>query len=199
MSSQLGRAIVIADYDPEWPSRFERERDLIVAACRPNSFVGFEHMGSTSIPGLAAKPVIDMMPGLRSLADAPPLIAAMETLGYEYVPEFEHDSAVGPGMPDRRYLRKNVNGVRAFHAHMVVVGSDMWRDDLLFRDYLRLFPDVAADYERLKRRLAAEYNATLTPQSDINTGYTDYKTEFVESVKAKARTLAAEGRLPPRL
>ena len=182
-----GQPIRIVDYDPDWPRKFERERDLVLRTCGAGAFVAFEHIGSTSVPGLAAKPIIDMLPGLRSLDDAPPLIPLLESIGYQYVPEFELPNEFDEGLPLRRYFRKDENGVRAFHMHMVEAGTDFWREHLLFRDYLRAHPDVADAYARLKRELAEDFNAKLTPQSNVNRGYTDRKTEFVESVKAKAR------------
>ena len=185
-TSRTGKPIVIADYDPAWPRRFETERELIRRACGRDPFVAIEHVGSTAVPGLAAKPIIDMMPGLRSLDDAPPLIPPLERIGYEYVPEFERDTASGEGMPFRRYFRKDVAGERAFHLHMVATDSDSWRRHLLFRDWLRTHPDDAAAYAALKRRVAAEYNARLTPTSDINVGYTDRKSEFIEGIIAAA-------------
>lgn len=183
----IGKPVVIADYDPGWPRKFDAERDLIVRTCGVGAFVQIEHVGSTSVPGLAAKPIIDMMPGLRSLDDAPPLISPLESLGYEYVPAFEHDTSSGPGMPLRRYFRKDENGARAYHLHIVEVGSPFWVEHLLFRDYLRAHPEVATEYARLKRELAAGFNAALTPASDINVGYTDRKTDFIEMIKARAR------------
>ncbi len=193
MSWRTGKPIVIADYDPRWPRRFKEERALVLRTCGAHAFVRIEHIGSTSVPGLAAKPVIDMMPGLRSLDDAPPLIARLASIGYQYVPEFEHDTAAGPGMPLRRYFRKDENGERAFHMHAVGSGSEFWVDHLLFRDYLRAHPEAAAEYARLKREIAARYNETLSERIDINVGYTDYKTDFVEGIKAKARAERGSG------
>ena len=187
MTSRTGKPIVIADYEPRWPLRFEEERALIERTCGEGAFVRVEHVGSTSVPGLAAKPIIDIMPGLRELAGAAPLIPLLESTGYEYVPAFEHDTASGPGMPFRRYFRKDEHGERAFHLHVVEVGSAFWVDHLLFRDYLRAHPEAASEYARLKREIAARYNATLTDASDVNVGYTDNKTGFIESIKEKAR------------
>ncbi|MCY1065195.1 GrpB family protein [Nannocystis sp. RBIL2] len=187
-SSNRGQPIVIADYDPAWVAKFEAARDSMFAACGREAFVAIEHIGSTSVPGLAAKPIIDMMPGLRSLDDAPPIIARLVALGYQYVPEFEQDTASGPGMPHRRYLRGNDgDGRRAYHVHMVEHGGDFWTAHLLFRDYLRRHPEAAEAYAQLKRELATGFNATITSTSDINVGYTDRKTEFVEDIVARAR------------
>lgn len=194
MTSRTGKPIVIAEYDPQWPLRFERERELILRTCGESPFVSIEHMGSTAVPGLAAKPIIDILPGLRTLDDAPPLIAPLASIGYEYVPEYERPNAFDEGMPERRYFRKDIRGERAFHMHMVVAGSDTWRTQLLFRDFLRVSPDDLREYERVKRRVAAEYNATLTPQSNTNLGYTDRKSDCVNAIMAKARA-AMEGTL----
>ncbi|HET7135145.1 MAG TPA: GrpB family protein [Casimicrobiaceae bacterium] len=187
MTSRAGKPIVIAEYDPAWAERFGAERDAIVAACG-DALVAVEHVGSTSVPGLAAKPIIDIMPGLRSLDDAPPLIAPLATLGYEYAPEAELPSEVDGGMPERRYFRKDVDGVRAFHMHMVEVGSEFWERHLLFRDYLRVHPDAALAYADLKRRLAAAYNETMLADGvNAYVGYTDLKTEFITATEEKAR------------
>lgn len=194
---RTGKPVVIADYDPAWPVIFVREREAILRACGPAAFVRIEHMGSTAVPGLAAKPIIDIMPGLRSLADAPPLIAPLASIGWEYAPETERPMPElnDPGMPFRRYFRKDVAGARAFHMHMVETASEFWRNHLLFRDYLRAYPAEASAYAALKRDLAAKYNATLTPSSNINAGYTNAKTDFVLACLDRARALVATGHL----
>ena len=187
MTSRTGKPIVIADYDPVWRQRFERERAEILRGCGAAAFVRVEHMGSTAVPGLAAKPIIDIMPLLRSLDDARALIESLASIGYEYVPEYEEPNAIDEGMPFRRYFRKDVNGERAFHMHMVEAGSDFWRTHLLFRDFLRLSPEDAAEYARVKRKVAVEYNETVTSQSNINLGYTDKKSDCINAIMAKAR------------
>jgi GrpB-like predicted nucleotidyltransferase (UPF0157 family) len=192
-SSNRGQPIVLADPDPAWVAKFEAAREAMFAACGRDAFVAIEHIGSTSVPGLAAKPIIDMMPGLRSLDEAPPIIARLVALGYQYVPEFERDTPSGPGMPHRRYFRGNDgDGRRAYHVHMVEHGGDFWTAHLLFRDYLRRHPAAAEAYAQLKRELAAGFNATITSTSDINVGYTDRKTEFVEDIVARARAELAQ-------
>lgn len=173
MTSRTGKPIVIAEYDPEWALRFQRERDLILRTCGIGAFVRIEHVGSTAVPGLGAKPIIDIMGGIRSLVVAPRLVPPLASIGYEYVPEYEVD------MPERRFFRKDKNGARAFHLHMVETGSEFWERHLLFRDYLRSHPETAAEYEELKRRLAGEYRDDIA-------GYTDAKTAFIRPVEAKA-------------
>ncbi len=188
MTSHPIRRVVIEEYDAGWPTLFERERALIMATCGEGAFAGFEHVGSTAVPGLAAKPVIDIMPGLRWIDEADALIAPLASIGYVHTPEDNDD------IPEWRYFRKFVNGVRTFHMHMVVVGSEFWVRHLLFRDYLRAFPAIADEYAALKRRLAEEYNAAATAESSVNDGYTDYKTEFVTAVERRAREWDAGGR-----
>lgn len=187
MTSRTSKPIVIADYDPAWPERFRAERDLILRTCDEGAFVRIEHVGSTAVPGLAAKPIIDIMPGVRSLDAFASRIPRLASIGYQYVPEFEKPlpELNDPGMPFRRYFRKDERGARAFHLHVVEVGSEFWRDHLRFRNGLRYSPADRDAYAALKRRLAADYNARVTPASNINVGYTDLKSEFVEDVKAR--------------
>jgi GrpB-like predicted nucleotidyltransferase (UPF0157 family) len=189
MTSRTGKPIVIADYDPLWVRRFQEERAMLYRACGRDAFVRIEHVGSTAVAGLAAKPIVDIMPGVRSLDEFAKHIPAIESLGYEYVPAYERPMPElnDPGMPFRRYFRKDVDGERTFHLHVVEVSSDFWRDHLMFRNYLRVHPEDARAYAELKRRLADNYNRTMLADNvNINIGYTDYKTELIESLKAKA-------------
>lgn len=165
--------IVIAEYDPAWPIRFASESARVREACAP-AVVAVEHVGSTAVPGLAAKPVVDMMPGVRDLDEARRIcVPAMQALGYTYVPEYE---AV---LPERLYFRDGpLGGHRDYHVHMVETSSDFWRRHLAFRDWLRTHPEDARAYEVLKRRLAAIH-------TDRN-HYTDAKTEFISSIEARA-------------
>lgn len=174
-----GPAIVIADYDPRWPAMFEEERARIIQAIG-ESLVDIQHVGSTSVPGLAAKPIIDLMPGLRSLGDTPRIVAGMESLGYRYIPEYEDQ------LPERRYFHLPAGSEhwhrRLFHVHAVETTSDFWRRHLAFRDYLRGHPEACAEYATLKRRLASQYGTDRE-------GYTEAKTEFITRIER----LALEG------
>ena len=182
--------VEIVDYDPAWPARFQRERDAILRACG-DAFVAIEHIGSTSVPGLAAKSIIDIMPGIRPLADATPLVPKLEAIGYEYVPQYELPNEFDDGLPDRRYFRRGGHGPDAVHVHMVEPGSAFWESQLLFRDYLRRHPESSDEYGALKRRLAHAYNATLLAEGvDAQVGYTDHKTEFVLRTLEQARAEA---------
>jgi len=162
--------IVIADYDERWPAMFEDERARIVDAIG-EWLAGIEHVGSTAVPGLAAKPIIDMMPVLRSLDEAQNIIEPLQRLGYEYVPEFEAQ------IPERRYFRKGIP--RTHHVHAVEASSEFCHRHLAFRDYLRSHPDARDEYAALKRKLASVHTH--------NRGdYTEAKTEFIRGIEEKA-------------
>jgi len=163
--------IRIVDYDPAWEASFASERDAIVAALGEagRGVVAIEHIGSTAVPGLAAKPVIDIMIGVGAVADDVPCITPIVHLGYKCMGEF--------GIPGRLYFRKGKP--RSHHIHMAVHGSDFWRDQTGFRDLLRARPDLANEYAALKRELAARYGAD-------HTGYIDAKTPFIQSALGQA-------------
>ena len=120
----IGRdKIIIKNYDPKWPAIYESERHEFMEAIG-HYVADIQHIGSTAVPGLAAKPVIDIMVGLRRLLDAQDCILPIEGMEYEYVPEFEDE------FPDRRYFRKMTNGVRSHQIHVVEIGSDFWKRHL---------------------------------------------------------------------
>jgi GrpB-like predicted nucleotidyltransferase (UPF0157 family) len=175
------KPIRIDGYDPRWPGLYEGEKWLLERHS-DGRLIAIEHVGSTSVPGLAAKPLVDIMGGVISLADADALVEPYEAIGYQYVPEYEDQ------LPERRYFRKPsdlITRVTLFHLHVVEVDSEFWTRHLLFRDYLRSHPDVADEYAMLKRRLAVEYASDPL-------GYTDAKTDFIRSIEARAA--AREGR-----
>ena len=162
--------VIVVDYDPRWPLIYEEERRLILGALG-RWVVAIEHIGSTSAPGLAAKPIIDIMVGGRSLDDAERCIAPLASVGYVFKPD--------DTMPGRRYFNKGPQSDHR-HLHMVEVGGEMWQNQLRFRDYLRAHPETAAAYAALKRELAASFGRDRE-------GYTDAKTEFIQSVLRAAR------------
>jgi GrpB-like predicted nucleotidyltransferase (UPF0157 family) len=162
--------VLLAPYDPDWPRRFEEERHLI-AGVFAGTDAAIEHIGSTAVPGLRAKPVIDVMVAVPSLALAEQRTRALEAIGYDYVRDYEAQ------IPERRYFRKPRFGRRRFHVHCVVTGSDLWLAYIAFRDYLRAHRDTAMAYETLKADLA-----TRLTRSE----YTDAKKPFIERVLASA-------------
>ncbi len=160
--------IIIENYNPNWPDQYEQERAAIVQAIGPY-ITNIEHAGSTSIPGLAAKPVIDICIDLNSYPLPAEAITAMGALGYEHLGEY--------GIHERHYFRKV--SPRSYHIHAYSPGNIEWDAHILFRDYLRAHPQAARQYERLKRELAARH----TDRHD----YTDDKTDFVHGTLTQAR------------
>lgn len=160
--------ITIESYDPNWPDRYEQERAAIAQAIGPH-IANIEHVGSTSIPGLAAKPIIDIGISLNIYPLPSEAIAAMEGLGYEHMGEY--------GISGRHYFRKGAP--RSYHVHAYSPGNVEWEAHILFRDYLRAHPQAARKYEQLKRTLAAHH-------TDGN-AYAEDKTHFVKGTLTKAR------------
>ena len=169
----MSDSVVIAPYNPAWPARFEAERARLADVFRGAPAV-IEHIGSTAVPGLAAKPVLDIMVGVSALSVVEARVPELEALGYEYVPDFEAE------LPERRYFRKQRGGERTHHVHCVVRGGEFWRSHLLFRDYLRGHDGVAAEYHALKLALAARHRSDRA-------AYTDAKGRFIQAALERAR------------
>lgn len=166
--------IVVVPYDDAWPSLYEEEQARIERAIGPWA-EEIEHVGSTAVPGLAAKPVVDIMVGVRSLEDSPVLVARLVGIGYEYVPEFERV------LPFRRYFRKMREGRRTHQIHLVERSNAEWWDrHLLFRNFLRAYPEVAEEYARLKHGLSGHFG-------EDREAYTDAKTDFISEVVRRAQ------------
>lgn len=155
--------VIVVDYDPDWPGRYQRESSLITETLA-GLLAAIEHVGSTAVPGLAAKPIIDIMVGVPDLAAAERCVQPMERTGYEYRGE--------AGIPGRLFFRKG--DPRAFHIHLVEQRSDFWEQHIAFRDLLRARPDVAVQYGALKRELAERYRAQREE-------YTEAKTPFIQA------------------
>ncbi len=165
------KVINIVSYDPSWPSMFEAARLALHAIFHDGGQI--EHVGSTAVPGLGAKPIIDIMIGLTTFDRVTRAFPGLEGLGYEYVSEYEAE------FPDRRYFRKPAEHPRTHHLHIVERGSNFWTRHLLFRDRLRGNRQIAKTYETLKRALAIRYRHD-------GVGYTNAKTEFIEGVLHEA-------------
>ena len=171
----------IAPYDPRWPELFARETEELLR-CLPRELIGrIEHFGSTAVPGLAAKPIVDMLIEVNDLDAARERIAPLlEARGYEYVwrPTRGDD---GPPFYAWFIKRDPATGARTHHIHMVEPGFVEHWERLLFRDYLIAHPDVARAYEQLKLRLA-----TAHPRD--RAAYTAGKSEFIERIMQLAPT-----------
>ena len=138
--------VQVVGYDPAWPLLFSQEAERI------RGFLGelplaLEHMGSTAVPGLAAKPILDILAGHPREADLSAYIAAIERAGYLYRGE--------QGIPGRHFFRRG--DPRSYHLHLTVRHERFWRDHLSFRDALRDDPRLREEYAALKRGLAERY------------------------------------------
>ena len=165
--------IVIADYDPRWPAIYEEEKTQILQTIG-DRVVAIEHVGSTAVPGLGAKPIIDIMVAVCRLDDAQQCVGPLKSIGYE--------RGLRDPTPECRFFNKGLPEAHR-HLHMAELTSDFWRRNLLFRDFLRTHPDIAQQYQDLKKDLAARYGADRD-------GYTEAKTEFIKSVVARAQAEA---------
>jgi len=158
--------IYLEAYTTDWPRRFEAERSLLVDVLAPWLVGPIEHVGSTAVPGLAAKPIIDIMAAVESLEASGPALMALEPLQYCYAP-YRADVM--------HWLCKPSPALRTHHLHLVPFGSPLWLDRLSFRDRLRANPHIAAEYLELKRRLARTF-------VNDREAYTNEKGPFIESV-----------------
>jgi GrpB-like predicted nucleotidyltransferase (UPF0157 family) len=160
------KAIEVREYDPGWVRLFESERARLSAALG-DLVVAVEHMGSTSVPGLAAKPIVDIAVVLGSDARMTEAVARAEALGFERRPAGDFSG--------RLFLMLHRDGATVAHLSLVPVDAPYLAPHLLFRDRLRAEPALAREYAELKRRLAVEHAADPL-------AYTRGKTEFVERV-----------------
>jgi GrpB-like predicted nucleotidyltransferase (UPF0157 family) len=164
----------IVEYDPCWQTLFIEEAERIWQVLGNDLVVEIEHIGSTAVPGMAAKPVIDIMVGVRSLVYAKSAIPALEPLGYVYWREDPR--------PGRMFFVKGMppyGKQRTHHVHIVEIDSEFW-ERKLFCDYLRKYSEEAKRYEVLKRDLAASF------RSDRE-AYTNGKNDYICAVMVKAR------------
>ena len=164
--------IVVVPHDPAWAGGFAQESTAlseVFASC----LVGLHHIGSTSVPGLAAKPVIDMLLVVGDVDEADGKNDEMAALGYEAKGEF--------GIPGRRYFTKGRNDARTFHLHAYGVGHPAVKQHLDFRDYLIAHPDEATVYGELKKELAGRYRDAIQE-------YMAGKDPWIKEVLARAQS-----------
>lgn len=168
--------VELRPYSQNWPALFELERTAIEHALAIEDAgvraLAIEHIGSTSVPGLAAKPIIDIAIAVENFEAASVLVEPLVAIDYEYLGEY--------GIPRRHYFRRG--DPRTHHIHMFEFAGDKWRNHIAFRDYLRSNADVAAEYERLKTELARVH------KHDIRT-YTDAKADFIQATIRRALEL----------
>ena len=165
----------VVEYDPKWPRLFAEEAAVLrgVFGSEP---VAIEHIGSTAVPGLPAKPIIDIMAGVSGWDVFDLVVERLAAVGYRYTPEAEKDD------PSRKVFRKgpsDLSHLRTHHLHVTELDGFYWQRMLAFRDRLRSHPEEAAAYVALKRELASRF-------ANESRRYTAGKAEFVIEIERRA-------------
>ncbi|NJL60577.1 MAG: GrpB family protein [Methylacidiphilales bacterium] len=164
------RKIEVVAHNPHWKQEFERESKLVADALG-NNVITVHHIGSTSIPNIYAKPIIDMLVEVANIDQVDAFNLSMIALGYEVMGEF--------GIPGRRFFRKDINQIRTHHIHTFKVDSYDVNRHLAFRDYMILHPEYAQKYSDLKQDLAKKF------PNDIQS-YMDGKNGFIKDMEKHA-------------
>jgi GrpB-like predicted nucleotidyltransferase (UPF0157 family) len=166
----LVKLVHLEAYNPQWKELYERDK-VLIGPCFKGSMMKIEHVGSTSIPGMCAKPLIDIavaVESFRVINDE--TILALREIGYEYVHKEE--------FPNRRFFRRGEWGAGTHHLHVYIHNSREWKDILLFRDYLKGDSNVMAQYINLKQELASQHERIA---------YTNLKAPFIQRILTLAR------------
>jgi GrpB-like predicted nucleotidyltransferase (UPF0157 family) len=165
------KKVEVVPHNPQWRAAFEAEAKSIANAIGEN-VVAIHHIGSTAIPNIYAKPIVDLLIEVRDITEVDGQSSAMQSLGYEVKGEF--------GIPGRRYFRKdNQQGIRTHQIHAFETGSEQIERHLAFRDYMIAHPEDARKYSELKRKLAEEHPENMD-------GYIDGKDDFVQEIDRRA-------------
>lgn len=167
--------VVIVDYNPRWPLLYEQEMKLIHRVLG-SRIKAIEHIGSTAIPNLGGKNIIDIMVGVSNVDEANECLLPLESIGYKVVTP-QGDNA-------EWYYCLGKDQQAGYHLHLVKFSSEHWNRHLLFRDFLRKNPQVSKEYYNLKKELAAKYGTDRL-------GYTEAKTMFIESTIARGKLIAS--------
>ncbi|MDH4112951.1 MAG: gamma-glutamyl-gamma-aminobutyrate hydrolase family protein [Actinomycetota bacterium] len=158
--------------DPAWPERFDEEASRIVASLPEGLVTRIDHVGSTSITGLVAKPIVDIQLSLRAMSPRDRYVDPLVDLGYRWV--------LDPWDVEHEFFSRDIDGERSFHVHVCAAGSHWERRHLLFRDWLRSHPADAAAYGELKRELAEAH-----PKDSLS--YTEAKSVFISGIVERAQ------------
>jgi GrpB-like predicted nucleotidyltransferase (UPF0157 family) len=164
--------VVLVPHQPSWSAAFQLERQHLLEVA-PTQFVDLQHFGSTAIPGIPAKPIIDILAGVASMEIADSLAAPLLQFGYVTSAEFN------ASLIERRWYMRHAFGRRTHHLHIVIFDSSTWRRHLEFRDALRSNTKLAGEYAALKIQLASQH-------ATDREAYTHAKTEFVLAVVGDA-------------
>lgn len=159
-------SIRLLPYDPAWPACFEQERAALAEAIGEWSVGGIHHVGSTAVPGLEAKPIVDILVGVQGLEESRACFDPLARLDYVYAPYLPEEM---------HWFCKPHPSRRTHHLHLVPAGSRRYADELEFRDRLRSDPEAATEYTELKRALASRF-------ADDREAYTTGKSDFIRRV-----------------
>lgn len=165
MSLGLKRGTVkLEAYDPEWATLFELEKERIQDVLKKDAF-GIEHIGSTAIPGMDAKPILDLMVAVDSIEDYSQFTPKLESLGYSFMRDNRSEQ-------EHVLYVKGPEECRTHYLKLTTQGSRFWREHILFRDFMILHPDRAEDYKKLKHELLEKF-------ADDRPRYTNDKAAFI--------------------
>lgn len=170
IGTPYGKVEIVAHHS-DWANAFEKEKELLQKALG-NDFIKIEHVGSTAIPGISAKPTLDILVGLKELNSVDHYLPALEEISYQFRPNHP--------VPGRLHFAKIHQSLRTHNLSLTKCGSEFWEGHILFRDYLRAHPAERDAYQALKLQLAEEH-----PDNTVN--YTNGKDEFIAQVMQKAR------------
>lgn len=168
---QIDEEIHLEEYSLTWVSQYEEEKRELLKVLGDYAFQ-IEHFGSTSIPGMVAKPIVDILIGVKSLSKDDERLLNLVQLGYE---------SFGEISPGRQYFRKR--GAKSFNLAFVKLGSDLWINNIVLRDYLRLNLDEAVQYCKVKQKAYSDGARTLLHYSDL-------KGPFISELLQRARLWA---------
>jgi GrpB-like predicted nucleotidyltransferase (UPF0157 family) len=166
VTEAIDEPIALVSHDPAWSAKFEQERGLLERAIGSWAAGGIHHVGSTAVPGLDAKPIIDILAGVRSLDSSRDCFRPLGELGFLYAPYRPEEM---------HWFCKPDPSRREYHLHLVPVDSARFRDELSFRDRLRANPEIAREYADVKHSLAARF-------ANDREAYTEAKSDFIASV-----------------
>jgi GrpB-like predicted nucleotidyltransferase (UPF0157 family) len=167
----MGKEISIEAYNSNWPKQFEEEK-VTLKKILVDKIIAIEHIGSTAVKGLGAKPILDIAIGVNDLDAVSELIERLKSIGYEFVYHQE--------FPERRFFRKGQWKAGTHHLHFYQFEGEHWNNQLLFRNYLRTHPDVLKEYQQLKISLAKKFRFDRV-------SYTKNKAAFIQKVIRQAK------------
>ena len=168
--------VKLVEYDPKWKDLYEKEKKLILESI-DDVVIDIQHIGSTAIPGMQAKPIIDIMIGLKSIALKKKYENKLNDLGYEFEGWNTEEST---NIIYRNFFKKIKNNYRTHHLHLFIVNSEIWNKHINFRDYLIDNKETASEYVSLKYELMRKF-----PKDRKN--YTDAKSKFINMIVDKVK------------